>query len=355
MRPRAAVAEAVSAAPAVAAPVAKAPEPAPVVAPVPEPEPVPVPVPAPEVASAEVVSAPAPEPAPEPQPEPEAAPVEPEPEVVAEAAPPEVSAPPSDPVPEPVVEPVVEAAPDPVPVAEAASEPADPVAATAEPAASEAQPEAGPDSSSPTDDDDTPSAIPEAAGAVAAAAVATAAAPAAYAVDDSVLAILREEAERESQARKADATRPLEVQADLGIDAAPPVARRPVEVISVDPSASSPSDDGEDKNGGRRTRLPDVEEINSTLRPNEQALDETAADAAVAAEEGRSGFRSGFLLVMTIAILASALYMSADALAEAVPALGGFLKAYVGIVDSLRLQLDGLMQSATVAINGSST
>ena len=40
------------------------------------------------------------------------------------------------------------------------------------------------------------------------------------------------------------------------------------------------------------------------------------------------------------------------ALAQAVPALAGPLKAYVGFVDSLRLHLDGLMQSATVAING---
>ena len=37
---------------------------------------------------------------------------------------------------------------------------------------------------------------------------------------------------------------------------------------------------------------------------------------------------------------------------KAVPALAGPLKAYVGFVDSLRLHLDGLMQSATVAING---
>ena len=43
---------------------------------------------------------------------------------------------------------------------------------------------------------------------------------------------------------------------------------------------------------------------------------------------------------------------SADAIGQAVPALEGPLKSYVGFVDSLRLKLDGLMQSATVAING---
>ena len=57
-------------------------------------------------------------------------------------------------------------------------------------------------------------------------------------------------------------------------------------------------------------------------------------------------------MVLTVAILGSALYGSADALAQAIPALAGPLKAFVGFVDSLRLHLDGLMQSATVAING---
>lgn len=176
-----------------------------------------------------------------------------------------------------------------------------------------------------------------------------AAAPAAYAVDDSVLAILREEAEREAQARRAESAKPLETQTDLGIEVAIPAAKRAVEVAS----ATVVEADGDDKLANRRTRLPDVEEINSTLRPTEAPQDGSGAtDALPVAAEGRSSFRSGFLLVMTVAILGSALYGSADALAEAIPALAGPLKAYVGFVDSLRLHLDGLMQSATVAING---
>ena len=92
------------------------------------------------------------------------------------------------------------------------------------------------------------------------------------------------------------------------------------------------------------------------IKPRAQQLiglvqHEASGDARVPAE-GRSSFRSGFLMVLTVAILGSALYGSADALAQAVPALAGPLKAYVGFVDSLRLHLDGLMQSATVAING---
>ena len=169
---------------------------------------------------------------------------------------------------------------------------------------------------------------------------------AAYAVDESVLAILREEADREAQARKAEAARPLETQTDLGIEAAIPAAKKVIEVISP---ASEPEAD--DKLAARRTRLPDVEEINSTLRPSEAVQDGTGPDGTMQVE-ARSSFRSGFLLVMTVAILGSALYGSADAIADVVPSLAGPLKAYVGFVDGLRLQLDGLMQSATVAING---
>ena len=179
-----------------------------------------------------------------------------------------------------------------------------------------------------------------------ASAAAAMAAPAAYAVDESVLAILREEAEREVQARRAEGARPLETQTDLGIDAAIPVAK-------VAETVAAPVEtEADDKLANRRTRLPDVEEINSTLRPTETADGDAASGDARVPAEGRSSFRSGFLMVLTVAILGSALYGSADALAQAVPALAGPLKAYVGFVDSLRLHLDGLMQSATVAING---
>ena len=181
-----------------------------------------------------------------------------------------------------------------------------------------------------------------AAQAGAAGAAAAASAPAAYAVDDLVLAILREEAERETEARRAEAAKPLEVQQDLGIDAAMPAAASAVTArVETAPASMAAS----------RTRLPDVEEIKSTLRPDETHV-EIAEGEAAAPVEGRSSFRKGFSLVIVLAILGAALYVSADTLKAAVPALAGVLDAYVGFVDSLRLQLDGLMQSATVAING---
>lgn len=238
-----------------------------------------------------------------------------------------------------VEQPVVEPEPEPETVAPADVGPvAEPMAEpVAEVAAELSASVVGPAEAEPVEVDDVDA--PEAPEAPAAAAAAGAAG---YAVDDSVLAILREEAEREARARQAEAARPLETQPDLGIEQAMPVAAKVPDVVAEDPALVA-----------RRTRLPDVEEINSTLRPSDVLVEESAPEAIPAAADGRSSFRSGFLLVLTVAILGSAIYGSADAIAEAVPALAGPLKGYVAFVDSLRLQLDGLMQSATVAINGS--
>lgn len=177
----------------------------------------------------------------------------------------------------------------------------------------------------------------------------------AYAVDDGVLAILREEAEREASARRAEAGA-LENQPDLGIEAAiperkgkkssPAAAAKPAPVVEIELEA-------EERPAARRDLLPDVEEINSTLRPSEQAEDATEVEYDDQDEESSGGgFRAGFLLVMTIAILAAGLYVSAPKLTALVPSLADPLSAYVAAVDDLRMWLDGLMQQATAAING---
>jgi len=182
---------------------------------------------------------------------------------------------------------------------------------------------------------DPPSAVPEADGSPG---------PAAYAVDEGVLAILREEAEREALARRADEN-PLETQPDLGIEAARKPRNSPV---------SAPLAESRAKPSARRDLLPDVEEINSTLRPSEQPADEEGRVGVSNAQtrEARSGFRSGFLLVMTLSILGAAVYIGAPRLADMIPSLADPLMTYVKAVDGLRQSLDGLMRSATLAING---
>ena len=306
MRPRSGAAEAVA---------------APMVDPVPEPEPLPDPVdqsqPEDVIAEAEPPAEIVPEPVPEPEPETGLAP-----EAEAEAGPEDVPEPEPDVVPEPLPEPEPEVAVEVAPV-EVAVE----------------TPEAASDDLRM--DDTATDAFVEAPAddSLAPAPVAETKAP--YAVDDSVLAILREEAERESNARRAE-VRPLEVQTDLGIDnavAAVAVAAAPVVI--------------EDKPSARRDLLPDVEEINSTLRPSEtetEAESDSGDSAPVPLRRG--GFRSGFLWVMTIAMLGAGLYLAAPALSRSVPALAGPLEGYVGMVNGLRLELDGLMRSATVALDG---
>ncbi len=311
-----------------AAPPAAPPAPAAVAAPAP------ASAPAPAAAAERVeVAAPAPEPVPEPAPEPVAHDAAPEPLVSSSAdatkAGPEIEARAASAEPEPDTASSAEAeveqsAPKPVVEAERPVE----VVPAEEPApvTAETAPEADPE---PEEEPVAPPAAAAAAGA------------AAYAVDDSVLAILREEAEREAKARQAEAARPLETQTELGIEQAVPEVNLPHQPVYEDAALAA-----------RRSRLPDVEEINSTLRPSERVIEDEAPAAVPVAAEGRSSFRSGFLMVLTLAILGSAVYGSADAIATAVPSLAGPLESYVGFVDSLRLQLDGLMQSATVAING---
>lgn len=172
---------------------------------------------------------------------------------------------------------------------------------------------------------------------------------AAYAVDESVLAILREEAEREAQARRAEA-RPLESQPDLGLESAMAGRQAPA-LMATAGTLSDAERESALKPSARRDLLPDVEEINSTLRPSEIASEDESGQADPAQRESR-GFRSGFLMVMTLAIIGAVLYVIAPRLSGMVPALDGPLEAYVGVVDGLRLSLDGMMRSATVAING---
>lgn len=173
----------------------------------------------------------------------------------------------------------------------------------------------------------------------------TAPAIAARAVDESVLTILREEAEREAKARRADG-QALEDQPDLGVDAAPVARKKGAGKKSIPEPVEAT------KASARRDLLPDVEEINSTLRPSDLPEAEFVGDPEAVARDGRGAFRSGFLLVLSAAILGGAIYIASVWLANLIPALEGPLKSYVGLIDGVRLSLDSLMRSATRLISG---
>ena len=192
------------------------------------------------------------------------------------------------------------------------------------------------------------------------------------AMDEAVLAVLREEAEREAEARRheaqldaqradsrrAEAERQMQVQPDLGMaDPAPaprpalsPTQRRLAMLKGEDPDAPPPEPP---RPVARRDLLPNVEELSSTLRPGEAGADAAElADALPDLTRGRASFRAGFLLMLVVALLAAVAYIAAPSLSAAVPALEAPLAAYVVFVDGLRGWLDGVMNQATQALTG---
>ena len=159
-------------------------------------------------------------------------------------------------------------------------------------------------------------------------------------LDDNLLAVLREEAAREAAERRAEAGRTIETQPDLGpLDAG---ARAPVAPAAA---ASVPDHPITERPNPRRDLLPDIEEINSTLRPGSEARNEDDT-AIVALAPKRMAFRTGFFSVLLVALVLVMLYTMAPQLAARFPGTAATLTAYVVTVDALRVWLDGLMQSA---------
>ncbi|MGC8201582.1 zinc-ribbon domain-containing protein [Aliiroseovarius sp. PTFE2010] len=169
-------------------------------------------------------------------------------------------------------------------------------------------------------------------------------------LDQGVLDILKEEAARETAARQSET---LESQPDLGLDESQSsgsesrglrerMARlRGVEEAGGAAGAAAAS-------GRRRDLLPDIEEINSTLRADEPTGD--YEEAPVATGQRRGGFGLGFWPVVVVIALLIGLYLLAALIAAKVPALEGGLTAYVDTVNGLRDWLDLAMQGAVAKL-----
>ena len=167
-------------------------------------------------------------------------------------------------------------------------------------------------------------------------------------LDEDALALLREEAEREVQARSRDENR-LEVQGDLGLEpaAAGAAARRVAQLKGMEADNPGQPEPLVKPTKGRDL-LPDIEEINSTLRPESGGLAVEEGRAGAADPRGsRRSFRLGFGVMVLAALLVVVLYMFAPRIGAAVPALAGVMDGYVASIDALRLGLDGLMQQAS--------
>jgi predicted Zn finger-like uncharacterized protein len=180
---------------------------------------------------------------------------------------------------------------------------------------------------------------------------------------ESVLSVLREEAERETAVRReedpmlrsAAGAGSVETQAELGLDeaatATSAAARHIARLKGADPDRPP---EVEAKAAARRDLLPDIEEINSTLRANSDRkhADEDDIDALPDIRPRRRGFRSGFVLMMVVAVALAMAYIMAPRIVAQIPGSAPTMKAYVAAVDSGRIWLDGMMKSASGSLRG---
>lgn len=200
-------------------------------------------------------------------------------------------------------------------------------------------------------------------------------------IDDSLLAILREEAEREAAARRAEGST-LETQEEMNLEpdtaaaaanraaeklaaSAPPARQRNPKLDFSDLNQTDSDEElvadlvgGEEEPEGahgpsRRRMLPDIEEINSTLRASaDRGGDAAAIGTPQARAQQRSGFRFGFTLVLAIALVAVLVYVLAPRIGAAVPMLAPLLDAYVAAVNAGRVWLDGQLRAVIEQVQG---
>ena len=200
-------------------------------------------------------------------------------------------------------------------------------------------------------------------------------------LDPKVADVLREEAEFEARARAAEQAQ-IETQTELGLDDLEPhhdeAARRAAEARTRmerirggqegSDEASSPTRTSRTTattaagavaaaaaaETTRRDLLPDVEEINSTLRANDdrtsqQDIEEPHREFS---PKQKGGFSSGFLLIAALAATGVMMYVFAPQISEQVPQASVPLDQYVDSVDQGRRWLDGQILALLAQLDG---
>lgn len=171
-------------------------------------------------------------------------------------------------------------------------------------------------------------------------------------LDDAVMNVLREEAARERRAREAEGGPVVDEPEVAAVAVAAVAAGAAVREDDSDISREDYSDDDAViSRASRRELLPDIEEINSTLRATSDRGGEAASmDAPETLRRRRSGFRMGFSTAIVIAAFLLLLYVMAPAIAARIPAAAPALDVYVGAVDGFRVWLDGTLRGLTASM-----
>ncbi len=165
-------------------------------------------------------------------------------------------------------------------------------------------------------------------------------------LDDAVLSVLRQEADRESSARRADGGT-VESQSELGLHGA--LGRQPDEREAA-VSARMAAQDSRDDTAGAGSTLPDIEEINTSLHGRNRVEADPGTAELGAMQRRRAGFRMGFTLTVLIAVAVIVAYNYADRIVASEPRLAPGMAALTRTVDVGRVWLDTAAMNATLAI-----
>ena len=187
-----------------------------------------------------------------------------------------------------------------------------------------------------------------------------AAPPVARSLDETVLAVLREEADRETRARRAEtAPQPvIETQTEMPLAQAEggmASAVRRLAKLRGAPAEPEPVAVAPAPVKSRSQMLPAIEEINSTLRSTNNRVDDednVVIDTMADPKAGRSGFRRGFVTLVALAVLIVVLYVMAPVIKAQVPTLAAVVDGYIATVDMARVSLDAGLKSLVTTLRG---
>ncbi len=164
--------------------------------------------------------------------------------------------------------------------------------------------------------------------------------------DANINDVLREEAEREARLRAQEEASGLESQPDLGLEPPEDDARRRAEEARArmarlrgeEPAAEDPIPETE----SRRGLLPDIDEINSSLKNTDKAVAPASAPVVSGARPRRrsGGFSRGIAISLLIALALLLIYSNAPKISAALPQADPALNAYVAVIDNARIWLD---------------
>ena len=180
-------------------------------------------------------------------------------------------------------------------------------------------------------------------------------------VDPAVADILREEANHEAEARRAEEGA-IETQQEFGLDTpeedettrrAGQARARMARMRGLPEDTPAPAVAAPDTGGSRRNLLPDIEEINSTLRATEDRTPEELPDGRpTPSQRRRGGSRLGFGFALILIAGLMFVYARPGTVTEQFPQAAPVVSGYVNTVDDGRIWLDVQMTKLMLWLDG---